>query len=248
MGEYVKTYRAKGLAWIIKTADGYRSSVNRFFTPQQFDAIAEFTGAKPGDIIFIVADKNKVVFDSLGALRQEIARRTGIIPKDTFELCWVTEFPLFEYSEEEGRYVAEHHPFTSPMDEDIPLLDTDPGAVRAKAYDIVLNGYELGGGSIRIHSPEVQSTMFKHLGFSDADIRERFGFLVDAFKYGAPPHGGLALGFDRFAMLLAGADNIKDVIAFPKMQNASCLLTGAPDVVDQKQMDELFIASTAEKQ
>ena len=248
LGEYVKTYRAKGLAWIIKTADGYRSSVNRFFTPEQFDAIAEFTGAKPGDIIFIVADKNKVVFDSLGALRQEIARRTGIIPKDTFELCWVTEFPLFEYSEEEGRYVAEHHPFTSPMDEDISLLDTDPGAVRAKAYDIVLNGYELGGGSIRIHSPEVQSTMFKHLGFSDADIRERFGFLVDAFKYGAPPHGGLALGFDRFAMLLAGADNIKDVIAFPKMQNASCLLTGAPDVVDKKQTDELFIVSTAEKQ
>ncbi len=246
LGEYVKTYRAKGLAWIIKTAEGYRSSLNKFFTPEQFDVIAERTEAQAGDVIFIVADKNKVVFDSLGALRQEIARRTDIIPKDTFELCWVTEFPLFEYSEEENRFVAEHHPFTSPMDEDIPLLDTDPGKVRAKAYDIVLNGYELGGGSIRIHSPEVQSTMFRHLGFNDEDIQERFGFLVDAFKYGAPPHGGLALGFDRLAMLLAGADNIKDVIAFPKMQNASCLLTGAPDVVDKKQTDELFIESTAE--
>ncbi len=248
LAEYIKSYRAKGLVWIIKTADGYRSSVNKFFNQEQFDELAKFVEAENGDVIFAVADKNKVVFDSLGALRQEIARRTNIIPENTYELCWVTEFPLFEYSEEEQRFVAEHHPFTSPMDEDLPFLETDPGRTRAKAYDIVLNGYELGGGSIRIHSSEIQSRMFRLLGFNDEDIQDRFGFLVDAFKYGAPPHGGLAIGFDRLAMLLAGADNIKDVIAFPKMQNASCLLTGAPDVVEQKQMDELYISSTAEKE
>ena len=249
LAEFIKTYRAKGLVWIIKNAEGFRSSVNKFFTPDQLAVIADRLGAENGDIIFAVADaKNKVVFDSLGQLRQEIARRVGLIPKDTYELLWVTEFPMFEYSEEEGRWVAEHHPFTSPMDEDLDILETDPGAARAKAYDIVLNGFELGGGSIRIHSSELQNRMFKILGFKQEDIDERFGFLVDAFKYGAPPHGGLALGFDRFAMLLSGADNIKDVIAFPKMQNASCLLTGAPDVVDQKQMDELFIASTVEKE
>ncbi len=245
--EFVKTYRAKGLVWIAKTADGFRSSVNKFFTPEEFEKIASFVGAKTGDMIFIVADKNKVVFDSLGQLRQEVARRTGMIPENTYELLWVTEFPLFEYSEEEGRYVAEHHPFTSPMDEDLEILEQDPGAARAKAYDIVLNGFELGGGSIRIHSSEIQNRMFKLLGFEQSDIDDRFGFLVDAFKYGAPPHGGLAIGFDRLAMLLSGADNIKDVIAFPKMQNASCLLTGAPDVVEQKQLDELFIESTVEE-
>ena len=246
LAEFVKTYRAKGLVWIAKNADGYRSSVNKFFTPEQLGVIADSVCAKDGDMIFIVADKNKVVFDSLGQLRQEIARRTGIIPENTYELLWVTEFPLFEYSEEEQRYVAEHHPFTSPMDEDLEILESDPGKARAKAYDIVLNGFELGGGSIRIHSSEIQNRMFKLLGFNQEDINDRFGFLVDAFKYGAPPHGGLAIGFDRLAMLLAGAENIKDVIAFPKMQNASCLLTGAPDVVEQKQMDELYIASTVE--
>jgi len=246
--EYIKTYRAKGLVWIIKTEEGYRSSVNKFFTEEEFNKIADFVGAKNGDIIFIVADKNNVVFDALGQLRQEIARRLNLIPKNSFEFVWVTEFPLLEYSEEENRFVAVHHPFTSPMDEDLAILDTDPGKARAKAYDIVLNGYELGGGSIRIHSSEIQNKMFNLLGFKDEDIMERFGFLVEAFKYGAPPHGGLALGFDRLVMLLAGADNIKDVIAFPKMQNASCLLTGAPDVVEQKQMDELFIRATATKQ
>ncbi len=246
--EYIKTYRAKGLVWIIKNEEGYRTSVNKFFTKEQFDEIAEFMGAENGDIIFAVADKNNVVFDSLGQLRQEIARRLNLIPENSFEFVWVTEFPLLEYSEEEDRYVAVHHPFTSPMDEDLPILESDPGKVRAKAYDIVLNGYELGGGSIRIHSSEIQNRMFNLLGFKDEDIEDRFGFLVEAFKYGAPPHGGLALGFDRLVMLLAGADNIKDVIAFPKMQNASCLLTGAPDVVEQKQMDELFIQSTAEKE
>ncbi len=248
LAEYIKTYRAKGLVWIIKTAEGYRTSVNKFFTTEEFDAIAERMNAQNGDIIFAVADKNNVVFDSLGQLRQEIARKTGLIKPDTYELVWVTEFPLLEFDEEENRFVAVHHPFTSPMDEDLPILETDPGSVRAKAYDIVLNGYELGGGSIRIHSSEIQNRMFNLLGFKDEDIMDRFGFLVEAFKYGAPPHGGLALGFDRLVMLLAGADNIKDVIAFPKMQNASCLLTGAPDVVEQKQMDELFIASTAEKE
>ncbi len=246
--EYIKTYRAKGLVWIIKTEEGYRTSVNKFFTKEQFDEIANFMNAENGDIIFAVADKNTVVFDALGQLRQEIARRLNLIPENSFEFVWVTEFPLLEYSEEEDRYVAVHHPFTSPMDEDLDILETDPGKVRAKAYDIVLNGYELGGGSIRIHSSEIQNRMFNLLGFKQEDIDDRFGFLVEAFKYGAPPHGGLALGFDRLVMLLAGADNIKDVIAFPKMQNASCLLTGAPDVVEQKQMDELFIVSTAEKE
>jgi aspartyl-tRNA synthetase len=246
--EYIKTYRAKGLVWIIKNDEGYRTSVNKFFTKEQFDEIASFMNAENGDIIFAVADKNSVVFDALGQLRQEIARRLDLIPANSFEFVWVTEFPLLEYSEEEDRYVAVHHPFTSPMDEDLPILESDPGKVRAKAYDIVLNGYELGGGSIRIHSSEIQNRMFNLLGFKQEDIDDRFGFLVEAFKYGAPPHGGLALGFDRLVMLLAGADNIKDVIAFPKMQNASCLLTGAPDVVEQKQMDELFIQSTAEKE
>ncbi len=247
LAEYIKTYRAKGLVWIIKTAEGYRSSVNKFFTTEDFDRIAARTGAQNGDIIFIVADQNPVVFDSLGQLRQEIARRTGRIENGRYELVWITEFPLLEYSEEEQRYVAVHHPFTSPMDEDLAILESEPGRVRAKAYDIVLNGYELGGGSIRIHSSDIQNCIFRLLGFSQEDIDERFGFLVEAFRYGAPPQGGLAIGFDRLVMLLSGADNIKDVIAFPKMQNASCLLTGAPAEVDQKQMEELYIASTAKK-
>ena len=247
LAEYIKTYRAKGLVWIIKTAEGYRSSVNKFFTTEDFDRIAARTGAQNGDIIFIVADQNPVVFDSLGQLRQEIARRTGRIENGRYELVWITEFPLLEYSEEEQRYVAVHHPFTSPMDEDLAILESEPGRVCAKAYDIVLNGYELGGGSIRIHSSDIQNCIFRLLGFSQEDIDERFGFLVEAFRYGAPPHGGLAIGFDRLVMLLSGADNIKDVIAFPKMQNASCLLTGAPAEVDQKQMEELYIASTAKK-
>ena len=247
LAEYIKTYRAKGLVWIIKTAEGYRSSVNKFFTTEDFDRIAARTGAQNGDIIFIVADQNPVVFDSLGQLRQEIARRTGRIENGRYELVWITEFPLLEYSEEEQRYVAVHHPFTSPMDEDLAILESEPGRVRAKAYDIVLNGYELVGGSIRIHSSDIQNCIFRLLGFSQEDIDERFGFLVEAFRYGAPPHGGLAIGFDRLVMLLSGADNIKDVIAFPKMQNASCLLTGAPAEVDQKQMEELYIASTAKK-
>ncbi|MBP5662088.1 MAG: hypothetical protein J6X30_02910, partial [Clostridia bacterium] len=240
--------RAKGLVWIAKSAEGFRSGVNKFFTPEQFEEIFSAAGAKTGDMLFLVADaKNKVVFDSLGQLRQELARRLGLIPANTFAFTWVTEFPMFEYSEEEGRFVAEHHPFTAPMDEDLDKLESDPGHARAKAYDIVLNGYELGGGSIRIHSPEIQNKMFRILGFSQEDIDDRFGFLVRAFRYGAPPHGGLALGFDRLTMLMAGVDNIKDVIAFPKMQNASCLLTGAPDKVEQKQMDELFIASTVKE-
>lgn len=248
LAEFVKTYRAKGLVWIAKSAEGFRSGVNKFFTPEQFEEIFSAAGAKTGDMLFLVADaKNKVVFDSLGQLRQELARRLGLIPANTFAFTWVTEFPMFEYSEEEGRFVAEHHPFTAPMDEDLDKLESDPGHARAKAYDIVLNGYELGGGSIRIHSPEIQNKMFRILGFSQEDIDDRFGFLVRAFRYGAPPHGGLALGFDRLTMLMAGVDNIKDVIAFPKMQNASCLLTGAPDKVEQKQMDELFIASTVKE-
>ena len=191
--------------------------------------------------MFIVSDKDSVVFDSLGALRLEIAKKYELIPEKTYNLLWVTEFPLFEYSEEEQRYVAMHHPFTAPMDEDIGLLDTDPGKARAKAYDIVLNGVELGGGSLRIYNSELQEKMFEKLGFTKEQAMERFGFLINAFKYGTPPHGGMAYGLDRFVMLLLGKESIRDVIAFPKVQNASELMSGAPDTVDEKQLDELCI-------
>lgn len=244
--EYIKTYRAKGLVWIAVTDTGFRSSVSKFFSEEQLAEIAVAMDASAGDLLLIVADSNQVVFDALGQLRQEVARRTGLIDKNKYNLLWVTEFPLLEYDEEEGRYVAMHHPFTSPMDEDLSKLGSDNLSIRAKAYDIVLNGYELGGGSIRIHSSEIQEKMFAQLGFSQEDITERFGFLVEAFRYGAPPHGGLAFGLDRIAMLLSGADSIRDVIAFPKMQNASCLLTNAPAGVEEKQLRELYIRSTAE--
>ena len=188
------------------------------------------------------ADNNKVVFDSLGALRCEMAKRLELTKSDDYSFLWVTEFPMFEWDEEENRYVAEHHPFTCPMDEDLELLDTDPSKVRAKAYDMVLNGFELGGGSIRIHRRDIQQKIFKLLGFSQEEAQERFGFLLDAFKYGVPPHGGLAFGFDRIIMLMTGATSIRDVMAFPKVKDASCPMTDAPNVVDQKQLDELGIA------
>jgi len=246
--QHIKTYRAKGLAWIAITAEGYRSSINKFFTDEQLKEIADCMNGQIGDMLFIVADTNKIVFDALGQLRQEVARRADLIDNSKYNLLWVTEFPLLEYDDENGRYVAMHHPFTSPMDEDLEKLGKDNLAIRAKAYDIVLNGYELGGGSIRIHSSEIQQKMFAQLGFSQEDIQNRFGFLVDAFKYGAPPHGGLAFGLDRIAMLMCGADSLRDVIAFPKMQNASCLLTSAPSDVEEKQLIELNIALSLKKE
>lgn len=241
--EFVKTYQAKGLAWIAVNADGtLKSQIAKFFTPEKMQEIVDAMGGEPGDLILICADKDKVVFDSLGALRVELSRMLELTKPDDFAFLWITEFPMLEWDEEESRYVAVHHPFTAPMDEDLELIDTNPGAVRAKAYDIVLNGYELGGGSIRIHRRDIQKKMFELLGFSDEDAQERFGFLLDAFKYGVPPHGGLAFGLDRIIMLMSNAPSIRDVIAFPKVKDASCPMTAAPGEVDEKQLDELGIA------
>ena len=241
--EFVKTSKAKGLAWIVVNDDGsLKSQIAKFFTPEKLQEIVDALEGKPGDLILICADADRIVFDSLGALRCEIARRQELTRPDDFRFLWVTEFPMFEWDDEENRYVAEHHPFTCPMDEDLPLLDTDPSKVRAKAYDMVLNGFELGGGSIRIHRRDIQQKIFSLLGFSDEDAQERFGFLLDAFKYGVPPHGGLAFGFDRIIMLMTGSSSIRDVIAFPKVKDASCPLTDAPGTVDDKQLDELGIA------
>ena len=242
LGEFVKTYKAKGLAWIKVNADGVQSPIAKFFEEEQMNAILKATDAEVGDVIFIVADKNSVVYASLGALRLEIAKRYNLIEEGKFNFLWVTDFPLLEHDEEENRFVAMHHPFTAPKDEDLALLDTDPGKVRAKAYDIILNGVELGGGSMRIYNSDLQQKMFEVIGLPADEIEARFGFLIDAFKYGAPPHGGMAYGFDRLLMLLDGCDSIRDVIAFPKVQNASELMTNAPDIVDAKQLDELGIA------
>ncbi|EEH97516.1 MULTISPECIES: aspartate--tRNA ligase [Clostridium] len=243
LGEFVKTYKAKGLAWIQLKEDGVKSSIAKFLTDDVTNSIVKTMGAEVGDAIFIVADKNSVVFQSLGALRLELAKQFDLIKdKNEFNFTWITEFPLFEYDEEEGRYHAAHHPFTSPMDEDIDMLETNPGEVRSKAYDLVLNGEELGGGSIRIHDSKLQQKMFKALGFTEESAQERFGFLIDAFKFGPPPHGGLAFGLDRMVMFLAGTENIKDVIAFPKNQNAYCYLSEAPNIADEKQLQELGIS------
>lgn len=247
LGEFVKTYRAKGLAWMVREESNVRSPIAKFFKEEELTAIFEKTQAKVGDTLVFVADKDSVVFDALGALRCELAKRLGLIDKNKFNLLWVTEFPLLEYSEEEGRYAAKHHPFTAPMDEDLALLDTEPGKVRAKAYDVILNGCELGGGSIRIFNSELQEKMFKVLGFTKEEAWERFGHLMEAFQYGTPPHGGMAYGLDRFVMLLCGADSIREVIAFPKVQNASDLMMNAPDIVDEKQLRELGITLTKEK-
>ncbi len=242
LGEFVKTYRAKGLAWLVCEEGGtYRSPIAKFFEEAELKAICDRVGAKEGDTVLFVADQDNVVFDALGALRCEIAKRLNLTSKDQFNLLWVTEFPLFEYSEEEDRYVAKHHPFTAPMDEDVELLSTRPQDARAKAYDIILNGCELGGGSIRIFNTELQQKMFEALGFTKEEAWERFGYLLEAFKYGTPPHGGMAYGLDRFVMLLTGADSIREVIAFPKVQNASELMTNAPAEVDDKQLAELSI-------
>lgn len=242
LGEFVKTYKAKGLAWIQIKEDGIKSSIAKFLTDEVTENIIKTMGAEVGDAIFIVADKNSVVFQSLGALRLELAKQFDLIKdKNEFNFTWITEFPLLEYDEEEERYSAAHHPFTAPMDEDLDMLETNPGAVRAKAYDLVLNGEELGGGSIRIHDSKLQTRMFKALGFTEESAHERFGFLIDAFKFGPPPHGGLAFGLDRMIMFLAGTENIKDVIAFPKNQNAYCYLSEAPNIADEKQLGELGI-------
>ena len=240
--EYAKGFGAKGLAYLAIHEDGsYKCSFGKFMKPEELDALVKAMDGQPGDLLFFAADKNKVVFDVLGNLRLEIARQLDLLKKDDFKFLWVTEFPLLEYSEEEGRYVAMHHPFTMPMEEDLPLIDTDPGAVRAKAYDIVLNGTELGGGSVRIHQDDIQEKMFEVLGFTKERAREQFGFLLDAFKYGVPPHAGLAYGLDRVVMLMVGADSIRDVIAFPKVKDASCLMTKAPTPVDPKQLEDLGI-------
>lgn len=240
--EFAKGFGAKGLAYLAVNEDGtYKSSFAKFMTEEELRALVEAMGGKPGDLLLFAADKDKVVFDVLGNLRLELARQLDLLKKDDFRFLWVTEFPLLEYSEEQGRFVAMHHPFTMPMDEDWHLIDSDPGAVRAKAYDIVLNGTELGGGSVRIHQGDIQSKMFEVLGFTPEKAQEQFGFLLDAFKYGVPPHAGLAYGLDRVVMLMVGADSIRDVIAFPKVKDASCLMSEAPAPVDEKQLEELGI-------
>ena len=248
LGEFVKTYKAKGLAWMNWKPDGLQSPIAKFLTEDEMNAIKAKANFEQGDVMFIVADKNPVVWAALGALRLKLGDKLGLIDPKKFNLLWVVEFPLLEWSEEENRFVAMHHPFTSPMDEDLPLLDTDPGKVRAKAYDIVLNGNEIGGGSIRIHSTELQAKMFDVIGLSKEQAEARFKFLLEALKYGTPPHGGLAYGLDRVTMLICGAQSIRDVIAFPKVQNASCPLTNAPDPVDAKQLEELHIAVVPEEE
>ncbi len=245
--EVVRTYKAKGMAWVsIDAGNELKSSFAKFMTEEEMKGLLEKVQAEPGDLICFVADKNSVVFDALGQLRLEVARKLNILDPEDYRFLWVTEFPLFEYDEEEGRFAAKHHPFTCPMDEDIALLDTEPGKVRAKAYDIVLNGVELGGGSIRIHMQELQAKMLEMLGFTPEDANRKFGFLLDAFKYGTPPHGGMAFGLDRMIMLMAKTSSIRDVIAFPKVQNASSPMDNAPDIVDGKQLEELHIDITKE--
>ncbi|MCU6786460.1 aspartate--tRNA ligase [Aedoeadaptatus acetigenes] len=238
---FVKDFKAKGLAWAKVKEDEIQSPILKFIGDETMDKILEKLEAKAGDLVLFVADKNATVYAALGNLRNHIADEMGMIPEDVIAPLWIVEFPLFEYDEEEGRYVAMHHPFTSPMDEDLDKLESDPGACRAKAYDIVINGDEMGGGSIRIHDSEIQSRMFKALGFTAEEAEEKFGFLIEAFRYGAPPHGGLAYGLDRLIMLLTGEKNMRHVIAFPKTQSASDLLTGAPVSLPEKQLEEVHI-------
>lgn len=242
--EFVKTQGGSGMAWISVGETENRSSVSKVLTPEEIQEIIKLSDAKVGDLICIVSGKSSTVYTVLGALRCELAKKLDLIDESKFAFLWITEFPLFEYSEEEQRFVAMHHPFTSPLPEDMDKIESDPANCRANAYDIVLNGYEVGGGSIRIHDNKLQQTMFKALGFTEESAQERFGFLLDAFKYGAPPHGGLAYGLDRLAMLICGTDNIKDVIAFPKVQNASCLMSQAPDFVEPQQLKDLDIEIT----
>ncbi len=238
--EFAKGYGVKGLAYLAVQEDGsYKSSFAKFMTPEQLESLVKAMDGGPGDLLLFAADKNTIVYNVLGALRLEIGEQTGLIDHDQFNFLWITEFPLLEWSEEENRFVAVHHPFTMMMEEDLQYLDSDPGRVRAKAYDIVLNGVELGGGSVRIYQNDIQEKMFEILGFTKEDAHNRFGFLLDAFKYGVPPHAGLAYGLDRLVMLLVQAESIREVMAFPKVKDASCLLTGAPDTVDEVQLQEL---------
>ena len=245
--ELAKGYGAKGLAYLSVQEDGtYKSSFAKFMTQEELDGLAGAMEAEPGDLLLFAADSLKNVWAVLGALRCELAKQLGLIDNDRFDFLWVTEFPLLEWSEEENRFTAMHHPFTMPMEEDLPMLETDPGRVRAKAYDIVLNGVELGGGSVRIFQDDIQEKMFEVLGFTKEQAWERFGFLLNAFRYGVPPHAGLAIGMDRFVMLLTKAESIREVIAFPKVKDASCLMTNAPDVVDDAQLAELHLQITGE--
>ena len=243
--EFAKGYGAKGLAYLAVNEDGtYKSSFAKFMTEEELAALVAAMDGKPGDLLFFAADKNKIVWNVLGALRLELAKELDLLDPNQYNFLWVTEFPLLEWSDEENRFMAMHHPFTMPMEEDWDKIDSDPGAVRAKAYDIVLNGTELGGGSVRIHQDDIQEKMFEVLGFTKERAHEQFGFLLDAFKYGVPPHAGLAYGLDRMVMHMVHADSIRDVIAFPKVKDASCLMTQAPGVVDEKQLDELYIKTT----
>ncbi len=245
--DFVKGYGAKGLAYIALGEDGtVKSSFAKFMKDEEMDAIIKAMEGEAGDLLLFAADKTKLVYDVLGALRLEIAENLGLLDKNEYKFVWITEFPLLEWNEDLNRYQAMHHPFTMPMEEDLPYIDTDPGKVRAKAYDIVLNGTELGGGSVRIHQNDVQEKMFEALGFSKETAYNQFGFLLNAFKYGVPPHAGLAYGLDRLIMLMAKEDSIRDVIAFPKVKDASCLMSEAPNVVDPKQLEELGVAVALE--
>ena len=238
--DFAKDFGAKGLAYIALQEDGsMKSSFAKFMTEDEMQGLVQAMSGEPGDLLLFAADQNKVVWDVLGNLRLEIARQTEILDKNEYKFVWITEFPLLEWSEEQNRYVAMHHPFTMPMEEDLQYIDSDPGRVRAKAYDIVLSGNEIGGGSVRIFQNDVQEKMFEVLGFTKEQAHEQFGFLLDAFKYGVPPHAGLAYGLDRMVMLMAKEDSIRDVMAFPKVKDASCLMTEAPNIVDEKQLGEL---------
>ncbi|HIX37471.1 MAG TPA: aspartate--tRNA ligase [Candidatus Blautia pullistercoris] len=247
--EFAKGYGAKGLAYIAIGQDGtVKSSFAKFMKEEEMNALIQAMEGDNGDLLLFAADKTKLVWDVLGALRLELAKQMELLDKNEFKFVWITEFPLLEWSEEENRFVAMHHPFTMPMEEDLPYIDSDPGRVRAKAYDIVLNGNEIGGGSVRIFQDDIQEKMFEVLGFTKEEAYKRFGFLLDAFKYGVPPHAGLAYGLDRLVMLMAKEDSIRDVIAFPKVKDASCLMSEAPDVVDPKQLEELGIAVVAKSE
>lgn len=240
--KFAKDFGAKGLAYLAVNEDGtYKSSFAKFMTDDELKALVDAMKGEPGDLLLFAADKNKIVWDVLGNLRLEIAKNLDLLDKNVYKFLWVTEFPEFEYSEEQGRYLAMHHPFTMPFEDDIQYLESNPEKVRARAYDIVLNGTEIGGGSIRIHQDDVQEKMLRALGFTDEKAHEQFGFLLDAFKYGVPPHAGLAYGLDRLVMIMAHEDSIRDVIAFPKIKDASCLMTDAPNVVDDKQLEELSL-------